>query len=104
MNAYVVVASTALGLLLVRALPLVAGSTGSMPPWLRSSLGFVGPAALGAIVATMTLAPAGSLANANVPLCCAAIGAFLAVRRSGRILHAYVAGFPIYWLALTTLG
>jgi branched-subunit amino acid transport protein len=83
------------------ALLVVAGRT--LPERLRLHLGLVGPAAIAALLASFVLTSGATMRVAPVAELLAVVGAMLAVGRTGNLLHAFVVGLPVLWLA-TLLG
>jgi branched-subunit amino acid transport protein len=78
------------------------GRTG-VPAWLASVLPWVAPAVIGGLVAAMVLTPGGSFISDVPPELIAVAAGFVAVRRTGNVVHAFTAGMPVMWL-LTALG
>jgi branched-subunit amino acid transport protein len=94
---WAIIIAIGLGTYLLRVSMLVLLAGRSLPGRARTAIGFVGPAALGGLVSSMLF---GSGASAG-PIEVASVGlGFVVVRRSGNVLHAIIAGLPVY-VALT---
>ena len=97
MNAMAVFVLAAVGTYVLRASMLVGLAGRSLPSALQARLTLVGPAALAALcAASLAPGPGRALAPADV---LAAAAAFIAVRRTGSVVHAFVVGLPVLWLA-----
>jgi branched-subunit amino acid transport protein len=97
MSAMPVFLLAALGTLALRASMLVGFAGRTMPPAVVSRLALVGPAAIAALcAASLGPAPGHAIAWSEVA---AAGAAFVAVRRSRSLVHAFLVGLPVLWLA-----
>ena len=102
MSTWLVIAAVGLGTYAMRASMFLFAGEREFPAWLEGSLALAGPAAIAALVATMVLVQDGTLAVEPAPTAAVVVG-FLVVRRTGNVIHAFVAGLPTFWL-LTALG
>jgi branched-subunit amino acid transport protein len=66
-------------------------------------LTYVGPAGIAALVGAMLLTTHGQVGVGSIPAVVAAVAAFVLVRRTGNVMHAFALGMPMFW-ALTVLG
>ena len=102
MTAWLVIIGIGLGSLLLRASVLVLAAK-PLPRGVEARLALSAPAAVAAVLAMMTFTSHGRiqpLPGAEL----AAIGAgFVAVLRTGNVLHAFAVGLPVLWVA-TALG
>ena len=103
MNAWIVIASVGAGTYLLRVSMFVALGARSLPAWTTIPMLLVAPAAVGALVATLLFVQAGSVVTPAVPELIAVLAGFVAVRRSGNVMHAFAAGLPVFW-ALSLLA
>ena len=93
--AVIIVASV--GTFALRASMLVALAGRPLPASVHARLALVGPAAIAALCATsLGPGPARGISWAEV---LAAAAAFAAVHRSRNVVHAFVVGLPVVWLA-----
>lgn len=98
MTAWLVVVLVGLGTYGFRALTFgVVGERG-LPDWTHRPLSFVGPAAIGSLVGGMLLTELGRIEVAGPAEVVSAVAAFVAVRRTGNVVHALVVGFPVLWM------
>jgi branched chain amino acid efflux pump len=98
MNAWLVIGAIALGSYALRAVMLVLVTVKPLPPQAQESMGLVGPAAVGALLATLVLVHAGGVGAPSVAVLVALAAAFAVTRRTGKLLHAVAVGFPVLWL------
>lgn len=97
MSTLTVVIAAAVGTFALRASMLVALAGRRIPASVQSRLVLVGPAAIAALcAASLGPGPGRHVSWAEV---LAAGAAFVAVRRSRNVLHAFVVGLPVLWLA-----
>jgi branched-subunit amino acid transport protein len=102
MTAWFVILAVGVGSYFLRASLLVA-ITKPLPRAVENALALAGPAAVAAVLATMAFTASGRVHPlAGVELVAIAAG-FIAVRRTGNVLHAFTAGLPVLWLG-TALG
>jgi branched-subunit amino acid transport protein len=102
-TAYLVIAAIAVGSFAMRAAMLATDHERPQPQRAQDALGFVAPAAVAALTATMVFTRSGNLHAAPWPEVATLIVAFIVVRRSGQILHGMAVGLPVLWL-LTAMG
>jgi branched-subunit amino acid transport protein len=102
-NATVVILVVGLGTYLLRASMFVVLGGRTPPLWLQSPLAFVGPAGIAALVSAMLLTDHGHAGVGSIPAVVAAVAAFVVVRRTGNVMHAFAVGMPLFWV-LTALG
>ena len=100
---WIVICSIGLGTYLLRVSMFALIGSRPIPARLDDALAFVGPAAIAALVATMLLTTHGQVTAAPLPEVAAVTAGFLAVRRTGNVMHAIVVGLPVLW-ALTLVG
>ncbi len=98
MNTITVFAIAALATYLLRSFVVLAGDRVAQSRALESVIGLVSPAVLAAIVASSLLVHDGSVAAPDPAGLTAAVGALVAVRRTGNVAAALFIGLPIYWL------
>jgi branched-subunit amino acid transport protein len=103
MNAFLVVIAIGVGSYALRAVMLVLVTTRPIPAGLESALALVGPAAVAALLATMVLTQGGQIDPLPPASVAATAAGFVAVRRTGNVMHAFTAGLPLMWV-LTALG
>ena len=97
MTALIVVIAAAVGTFGLRASMLVGLAGRQLPASIQTRLALVGPAALAALcAASLGPNPSRGIAWAEV---LAAAAAFIAVRRSRSIIHAFLVGLPVLWFA-----
>ena len=98
MTAWLVIITIGVGSYAMRAAMLAVVATRSLPARYDTAVGLVGPAAVGALVATLTLTRAGTVQAAPIAELIAIAVGFVAVRRTGNVMHAFTAGLPALWL------
>lgn len=103
MNATAVILTIGLGTYLLRVSMFVVLGRRVTPQWLDAPLSYVGPAGIAALVGAMLLTTNGQVGAASIPAVVAAVSAFVVVRRTGNVMHAFAVGMPVFW-ALTVLG
>lgn len=103
MNATVVILAVGFGTYLLRASMFVVLGGRTPPQWLQSPLAFVGPAGIAALVSAMLLTTEGHAGVGSTPAVVAAAAAFVLVRRTGNVMHAFAVGMPVFW-TLSVLG
>lgn len=99
MTAWLVIASVALGTYLLRVSMFVVLGDRALPAWTAVPMRLVAPAAVSALVVTLLFVRSGSLAAPALPEAIAIGAGFLAVRRSGNVMHAFAVGLPVFWAA-----
>jgi branched-subunit amino acid transport protein len=104
MTVWLVILAVAAGSYGLRATMLVAVDPQRLPRWVDHAFTFVAPAMAGALVAMMAFTREGGVDPAPVPEIAAMVAGFLAVRRSGKIIHALVAGMPTLWALRILVG
>lgn len=104
MTAWIVIIAVGLGSFLLRATMFAFVNTKPLPATLDTTLGFVGPAAIAALVATHTFTQAGAIEPAPMAELVAIAAGFVAVKRSGNVMHAFTVGLPVLWLLTWVLG
>lgn len=103
MTAWLVIGAIAAGSFAMRASMLVLVTSHPLPSRVQEAMGFVGPAAVAALVATLVLTQDGAVRAVPVAEGVALVSAFAVVRRTGNALHAVAVGFPVLWV-LGALG
>ena len=93
---WIVVLAVAAGTYVIRA-SLFVGLTGRrLPDAVQASLALAGPAAIATLVVTAIVAGRGGATAAEAA---AGLAAFLVVRRTGNVTHAFVVGMPTLWVS-----
>jgi branched-subunit amino acid transport protein len=100
---WLVIAAVALGTYGLRASMFVVVGDRRLPAWTQTPMSLVAPAAVAALVTSTVAIRSGQVVAPAVAEVLAVAVGFLAVRRSGNVMHAFVAGLPVLW-ALTALG
>ena len=103
MTALIVFVALGIGTYLIRASMFVALGDRTLPAWIEQAMGFVGPAAIAALVASAAFTSAGRVGALPIGQLAAIAVGFLVVRRTGNVLHALTVGFPVLWI-LAALG
>ncbi len=103
MNATAVILTVGLGTYLLRASMFVVLGGRTPPQWLQAPLAYVGPAGIAALVGAMLPTTRGHAGVGSIPSVVAAVAAFIFVRRTGNVMHAFAVGMPVFW-TLTALG
>jgi branched-subunit amino acid transport protein len=93
MSSWIVVLCIAAGSYAIRASMFVALAGRPVPAWLAQRFDVVGPAAIGALLASYVLGHR----DQAVSLVVAGLGAFVATRRTGNLYAALVVGMPLVW-------
>ncbi len=98
MTAWLVIVAIGLGSYAFRASMFVLLGNRDLPAWTTTPMALVAPAAIGAMVASMTLTDHGHAQLPGIPELAAMVAGFVIVRRSGNVMHAITAGLPVFWL------
>jgi branched-subunit amino acid transport protein len=98
MNAWIVILAVGAGTYLFRASMFVVLGQRSLPAWTTTPMGLVAPAAVAALVASLLFTSGGQIEAVPAAEIAAVAVGFLAVRRSGNVMHAFVAGMPVVWI------
>ena len=104
MTSWIVILSIGAGTYALRASMFVLLGERSLPAWTDTPLALVAPAAIAALVSSMTFTQDGHAAVASTSELLAIAGAFAITRRTGNVMHAIAVGLPLYWLAQWVLG
>jgi branched-subunit amino acid transport protein len=97
MTPLVVFLAAAAGTFVLRASMMVGLAGRPLSAKLQVRLALVGPAAIAALcAASLGPGPARPVAWSEIA---AALAAFLTVRRTGSLVHAFLVGMPAFWLA-----
>ena len=100
MTTWIIVLAVGFGTYVIRA-GLFVGLTGRrLPVAVQSWLALAGPAAIATLVVSTLVEGRG---GATAPEALAGLGAFVAVRRTGNVTHAFVVGMPALW-AFSAIG
>ncbi|MGI9645928.1 MAG: AzlD domain-containing protein [Ilumatobacteraceae bacterium] len=70
----------------------------TLPAWLDRPMTVVAPAAVAALVGTMALTAQGRIDPIEAPRLVALLAGFVAVRRTGNVMYAFVVGLPFMWV------
>ena len=97
MTAWLVIIAVGLGTYALRASMFVLLGSRALPRWTATPMALVAPAAMAALVASLLFTDGDRVAIAALPELAAVAVGFLAVRRSGNVMHAFVAGLPVMW-------
>lgn len=103
MTAWLVILAIGVGSYAMRAAMLAAVAARPLPKRYDVAMGLVGPAAIGALTATLLLTSGDDVQPVPLPELIAIGVGFVAVRRTGNVMHAITAGLPALWL-LTIVG
>ncbi len=104
MNAWLVISIIAAGTYLMRASMFVVFGGRDLPAWVNRPMTLVAPAAVAALVSSTLTVDAGAVSMPAAAELLAVVAGFAAVRRSGNVMHAFVAGLPVFWLLSALLG
>ena len=102
MTAWIAIAVIGAASYALRLVSLEVG-TRTLRPGLESALALAAPAAVAAVLATMTLTAGGTARPLPAAELIAIAAGFAGVRRTGNTLYAFAAGLPALWIA-TALG
>lgn len=103
MSTWFVIVAVAAGTYALRASMFVVVGTHGLPRWSERPMALVGPAAIAALVASMMVIADGTLVAPALSELLATAAAFVAVRRTGNVMHAFTFGLPVFWAA-TAIG
>lgn len=102
MTASLVIVAIALGTYALRVSMFVLVTSRPVPKGLDRMLQLVGPAAVAGLVAAALVRTGG---DGQDPVELLAVGAaFVVVRRTGNVAHAFVVGLPVMWALGSVLG
>lgn len=104
MSAWIVIATVSVGTYAMRASMFVALGGRQLPAWTARPMSLVAPAAVAALVTSTLAVSHGELVVPPIAEVAAVVTGFAAVRRSGNVMHAIVAGLPVYWLLSVVTG
>ncbi|MGI9603758.1 MAG: AzlD domain-containing protein [Acidimicrobiales bacterium] len=97
MTAWIVIAAIGLGTYALRASMFALVTVKPLPPRAEATLSLVAPAAVAALVATIVFTQAGEVDTGPAPELAAIVAGFVAVQRTGNVLHALGVGMPVFW-------
>lgn len=98
MTAWLVIFAIGLGSYVLRASMFVLLGNRELPGWTATPMALVAPAAIGAMVASMTLTASGHVDVPAAAELAAMVAGFVVVRRTGNVMHAITVGLPVFWL------
>ena len=98
MNAWIVILAVGAGTYLFRASMFVVLGRRNLPAWTMTPMSLVAPAAFAALVASLLFTRGGRVDAVPVAELAAVVAGFLTVRRTGNVMHAFVAGMPVFWV------
>ena len=98
MTAWIVVIAIGIGSYAMRAVMLALVGLKPLPTRVDTALRHLGPAAIAALTATMAFTRAGTIQPLPIAELTAIAVGFIAVRRTGNVLHAITVGLPTLWL------
>lgn len=98
MTAWIVILLVGGGTYLLRASMFIALGTRSLPAWTQQPLTLVGPAAIAALLGSVVFTAPNLRGAEGVPELVAIVLAFVAVRRTGNVAHAFAIGLPVVWM------
>lgn len=98
MSTWSVIIAVAAGSYALRVSMFVLLGNRSLPSWATAPMSLVAPAAVAALVASMLFVQHGAVQTPPLAELTAVGAGFAAVRRSGNVMHAFVAGMPAFWL------
>lgn len=102
MSTVLAILVTGAGTYFSRSLFILALANRRIPPTLRRSLEYVGPAVLGALIVTMLITPEGGVAPGPAEFCALACSAAVA-RGTRNHVYTLLAGMAVFWLLRTLL-
>lgn len=104
MTTWLVIIAIGLGTYSLRASMFVLLGRRSLPAWTARPMALVAPAAVAALVTSSLAIRGGELVGPPLADLAAVATGFLAVRRTGNVMHAFVVGMPVFWIvgALTS--
>ena len=98
MSAWIVILGVAVGTYLLRVSMFVLLGNRSLPSWTDAPMSLVGPAAIAALAASMSFTHQGTPNTPPGAELVALCAGFLAVRRTGNVMTAFLVGMPVFWL------
>ena len=104
MSTWIVLLAVGAGTYALRASMFVVLGRRSLPTWTERPMALVAPAAIAALTVSMLLTSNQSVDAAPTKELAAVIIGFIAVRRTGNVMWAFVAGLPVYWLTALAIG
>ena len=104
MTAFLVILAIGVGTYAMRVSMFLLASARPVPVSVEQALRFVAPAAVAALVAGRLFTVDGAAALRPLAEIVAVAVAFVVVRRTGNLLHAFAFGLPIYWVLSAATG
>jgi len=104
MSAWIAIVAIAVGTYLLRASMFVVFGGRALPAWTERPMALVAPAAVAALVSSTLMVDGGAAALPPVAELLAVVAGFAAVRRTGNVMHAFLAGLPVFWVLSIVLG
>ena len=98
MSAWLIIAVIGLGTYALRVSMFIVLGGRELPTWVHGPMTLVGPAAIAALVGSMLLTSHGRIDIGSIPTIAATVAAFVCVRRTGNVMHAFVVGLPMMWI------
>lgn len=99
MSAWIVILAIAAGSYALRVSMFLVLGNRSLPAWAETPIALVGPAAIGALTASIAFVQDGRTQALPLAELTAIVAGFVAVRKTGNVMHAFTVGLPVLWLA-----
>ncbi len=97
MTTWIVILTIGAATYVLRASMFVVLGGRTLPTWLDRPMAVVAPAAVAAVVGAMTLTSDGRIEPIAAAQLAAVAAGFVAVRRTGNVMLAFVVGLPVMW-------
>jgi branched-subunit amino acid transport protein len=104
MSTWIILLAVAGGTYALRASMFVLLGGRALPAWTERPMTFVAPAAIAALTISMLFTRDQALDPAPLRELAAVAAGFVAVRRTGNVMHAFIVGLPVFWLAGLLIG
>ncbi|MFK8023798.1 MAG: AzlD domain-containing protein [Ilumatobacter sp.] len=98
MNAWIAILGVGFGTYALRSTMFMVLRDRAVPGWAERPLTHLGPAAIGALLASMMFVAQQSPTMPRVGALAALTAGFAVVRRTGNVVHALTVGLPVLWI------
>jgi branched-subunit amino acid transport protein len=104
MSTWIVLLAVSIGTYALRASMFVILGGRVLPAWTERPMTFVAPAAIAALTISMLFTHDQTVDPAPLRELAAVAAGFVAVRRTGNVMYAFVVGLPVFWVGGLLVG
>ena len=104
MTTWIVLLAVGVGTYALRASMFIVLGRHALPAWTARPMAFIAPAAIAALTCSMLFTHDQAIDPAPLQELAAVAAGFLAVRRTGNVMSAFVTGLPVFWALGLVVG